>query len=262
MRDTSLVRVLRSGAANVSYKNHFIEEVKRVKKQKCVSIKFNLKSIFVFLIVTLSIVGLVSPVFSESGGSSGNNYFVLKAGVYTPVSSDLKDLGFGASFNGEVAFGHYFNKYFATEIGLGYLQSSGSLSGTYSSGSDSYSGTIKTDLWVIPVTLALKAVLPLNQFELYALGGAGAYFANGKLDVNGSVTTGGSKSSGASSVSGSATAFGGFLGCGANFNINNNWYVGAEGKYLWVKPSFSFYGTDLKPDMSGWIVTGNVGYKF
>ena len=222
-----------------------------MQRQRDASARFKL--IYIFAIVTLSVILFESYAFSDTSGSglSGFNsarreYIVLKAGIYKPASNDLS--GFDAGFNGEAAIGHYFNPYFATELGVGYLTSS------YSSSSDPFAGTgsKKFDLIVIPVTLALKAIYPVDRFEFYALGGAGAYFAKAKLDT----------------MYSNATAFGGFLGGGVNFNFDRNWFfndtwfIGVEGKYLWARPSFSFLGTDLSASIDGWTVTGNVGYKF
>jgi len=221
------------------------------------------KSLSTVLLVTFSIALTVSIGFAQAGESSStdkSNYAVLKGGIYTPGSNDLK--GFGTGFNGEIAFGHYLNKFFATEIGIGYYQSKCSEAVSGSIGDDSFSGGANMDLWAMPVTVSLKALYPMQQFEPYAIGGIGAYFANAKFTYNGTFTSGRASGTAAGSESANATAFGGFLGLGANFNFDQNWYIGAEGKYLWTRPSFSFYGVDIKMNMDGWIVTGNVGYKF
>jgi hypothetical protein len=43
-----------------------------------------------------------------------------------------------------------------------------------------------------------------------------------------------------------------------NFNVTPNVFLGAEGRYLWAKPSFG--GQDIKLD--GFTVTGNLGFRF
>jgi len=223
--------------------------------------KYYLRSIFVLLMATLTVILSVSPVFSDTSGIIlGKNYVVVKGGMFAPGSTDLK--GFSTGFNGEVGYGRYINPYFALELGLGYYQTSNSVSGSVSSGSDYMSGTAKLDLWVIPATLAVKLIYPIQQCELYALGGAGAYFVNSKFSYSGTATIGGQTYNGSSSSNSNTAAFGGFAGAGANFNFTNNWYIGAEGKYLWTRPTLSFEGTDVTANLYGWIVTGNVGYKF
>jgi len=223
--------------------------------------KYCLRSIIVLLMVTLTVMLSVAPVLSDTSGIRlGKNYVVLKGGFFAPGSTDLK--GFSTGFNGEVGIGRYINPYLALELGLGYYQTSNSVSATVSSGSDYMSGTAKLDLWVIPATLAVKLIYPMQQFELYALGGAGAYFVNSKFDYSGTASIGGQTYNGSGSSNSNTAAFGGFAGAGANYNFTNNWYIGAEGKYLWTRPTLSFEGTDVTANLYGWIVTGNVGYKF
>jgi len=118
------------------------------------------------------------------------------------------------------------------------------------------------DIWVIPATLTIKLVYPVQQFELYALGGGGAYFVNSKLDYTGTARIGGKTYNGSGSSSSNTASFGGFAGAGVNYNFISKWYVGVEGKYLWTRPSLSFAGTDVSANLYGWIVTGQVGYKF
>ncbi len=47
-------------------------------------------------------------------------------------------------------------------------------------------------------------------------------------------------------------------GGGVNLDLTNNVFIGAEGRYLWAKPSFG--GQDVKLD--GFTVTGNLGFRF
>ena len=181
-----------------------------------------------------------------------SNYAVLKAGAYFPNSGDLN--GFNTGFNGEVAYGHYFNKNIAGELGLGYFQSSGngSASGT------GFNASANGDIYSVPLTIALKAIYPVEKWELYAIGGMGVYFCN--AEMNGSITRGiftfiGSESSNSASL-------GGFLGAGANLNMDQNWFIGMEGKYLWTTPEFTFVGQNINVHFDGWILTGNLGFRF
>jgi opacity protein-like surface antigen len=52
--------------------------------------------------------------------------------------------------------------------------------------------------------------------------------------------------------------FGLHAGGGLNFNITPTVFLGAEGRYIWAKPSFG--GQDIKLD--GFTVTGNLGFRF
>jgi outer membrane protein W len=208
-----------------------------------------MKRRIVFLFCAVVTVMLFSGPVAEAQTS---NYAVLKAGAYFPNSGDLN--GFNTGFNGEVAFGHYFNKNFAGELGLGYFQSSGNGS---ASGSG-YTATANGDIYSVPLTIALKAIYPVDKWEFYAIGGTGAYYCN--ASVNGSITRGIFTFVGSESKN--TVTWGGFLGAGANVNIDQNWFIGLEGKYLWAKPQFTFVGQNIDVSFDGWIVTGNLGFRF
>jgi outer membrane protein W len=208
---------------------------------------------------------LSSPYGSTFISPEKRNYLTLKGGIYSPQSNDMD--GFDTGFNGEIALGYYFNKNLAMEFSVGYFNSSYSVSGSTSvfvsgAGSVRVTGNANIDLWVIPVTLALKAIYPIDKLELYAIGGIGAYFANADMNYNGTASSGSISVSGSGSLSSSDTAFGGFLGAGANFNIDQYWYIGLESKYFWARPEFTFLGQGVSQSIDGWIVTGNIGVRF
>ena len=154
---------------------------------------------------------------------SGDSYFLVKGGVYTPEASDLNN--FDTGVNAEVAVGHYFLPFLSGELGAGYFEST---NGPYK-------------LSVYPATLAARLRVPLPIVKPYAILGGGAYFAS--LD-----TPLGSKSD---------TTFGYFAGAGVDFKITIL-LLNIEAKYLWAQPSFS--GTDTKID--GVVVTAGVGLEF
>jgi opacity protein-like surface antigen len=208
-----------------------------------------MKRPIVFLFCAVLTMLLLSGPVAEAQTS---NYAVLKAGAYFPNSGDLN--GFNTGFNGEIAYGYYFNKNIAGELALGYFQSSGKGS---ASGSG-YTASANGDIYSVPLTAALKAIYPMDKWEFYALGGIGAYYCN--ANVNGSITRGIFTFVGSDSHS--DVSFGGFLGAGANLNLDKNWFIGVEGKYLWTKPQFSFVGQNIDVSFDGWTLTGNVGFRF
>jgi opacity protein-like surface antigen len=187
--------------------------------------------------------------FGRTTETIKSDYFVLKAGMYSPKSGDLE--GFDAGFNGEIAFGHYFNHNFAAEVGVGYFNTGASASASIS-GIASVSADININ--VVPVVLTLKAIYPIQNMEMYALGGAGVYIARGDASVNYSVTPNTLSASG----SNTSTTLGWHLGAGANFNISREIFLGIEGKYVWVKADWS----GLDPHLDGFIFTGNFGIRF
>jgi opacity protein-like surface antigen len=154
---------------------------------------------------------------------SGDSYFLLKGGAFTPEASDLENFSTGA--NAEVAVGHYFLPFLSGELGFGYFESK----------NDPYK------LSVYPATLAARLRVPLPVVKPYAILGGGAYFTT--LD-----TPSGSKSD---------TVFGYFAGAGVDFKITFL-LLNIEAKYLWAQPSYS--GTDTKVD--GVVVTAGVGLEF
>lgn len=183
-----------------------------------------------------------------------SNYFAVKAGIFSPQSDDLKD--FDEGFNGEIAFGHYFNRHLAMEVGLGYFRTEASFSGTIP-GYGAYSE--KDKLSVVPVTLSVKGILPIDKLELYAIGGIGLYFINGKADAS-------VQRLGSISLEDDEVSFGVHLGAGMKFNITKEVFLGIEGKYIWTKADFETtyagYRVNLDVDIEGFLVTGMIGFRF
>ncbi len=198
-------------------------------------------------LVSLFFAALTVLLFSVPvAEAQTSNYAVLKAGAYFPNSSDLNS--FNTGFNGEVAFGHYFNQNFAAELALGYFQSSGK-------GPWYTNYTATGDIYAVPLTVALKAIYPIDKWEVYAIGGMGAYYCKANVDFTGS---------GIAVLSQNGTfALGGFLGAGANLNLDHNWFIGLEGRYLWVTPEFTVnFANNVGVSFDGWVLTGNLGYRF
>ncbi len=184
-------------------------------------------------LLSLLILLLAVPAFAAAP-----NYFVLKGGVYSPQHADLTDPDFGAGFNGEVAFGHYFTPNVAVELGAGYLATKKTLSGV--------SVTVSS----IPVLLSIKGVAPFPQGELYALVGGGAYVSEIKGAAFGL------------SATADKTAFGFQAGIGGDYNITPEIFLGLEGKYFWVQPEFEVAGVKGKVHLDGLQGTINLGFRF
>ena len=73
------------------------------------------------IIVLCCAVGLSLPAQAQQYRMP--NYVVVKGGIYSPQTSDLD--GFNTGFNGEAAFGHYFDKNWAIEASAGNFETSG-----------------------------------------------------------------------------------------------------------------------------------------
>ncbi len=167
------------------------------------------------------------------------NYIVGKAGIYSPTG-DLDDLEFDTGFNGQIAIGHYFHKNFALEGGLGYAVT------------DSSFGGLEWDAWTIPITLTAKGVYPIaDTVELYAGAGIGIYFVQFEV----------------SNRDYDDTVFGGHVVLGSNVNVTDNIFLGLEGTYIFtdeVELESVIFGVPLavQADINGFVVTGNIGYRF
>jgi len=190
------------------------------------------------------------------------NYVALKFGAYFPQSNDLETWSNG--FNGELAFGHYFNPNMAGEVGIGYFETKADFAGNTVLGR----ATENDKITVLPVTVTGKAIIPLggkdgsrgaSPGELYIGAGIGAYFAKGESDIF-------IQSRGSASQSSNDVAFGAHVVAGGSFNATQNIFIGVEMKYLWVKPSFSgtFFGVpiSLDPELDGFTATANLGFRF
>jgi outer membrane protein W len=211
--------------------------------------KMGTKMKMVVLLVLYVALGLSLPAWAENGRG---NYGVLKGGIYSPQNSNLDQ--FGTGFNGELAFGHYFSKNFALEFGSGYFQTNRNSSGNF--------GNATLTFNVVPVTLALKGIIPLDKaVELYGIGGGGAYFL--WTSTSASVNNQNYYSYNVDNK----TLAGGFLGLGINFKITPTMFLGLEGKYLWTSSvtvtnynqTYS-YNTDV--NLNGIQATFNVGFLF
>jgi outer membrane protein W len=197
-----------------------------------------MKKLLVCLMCILSVTFYFCEAIAEAQTS---NYVVGKAGFYFPNSSDLG--GFNTGFNGELDIGHYFNRNFSAELGVGYFASTGP-NGPYGSGWTSLGGG--ATFYSIPVTLAVKAIYPIDKLEIYGIGGGGAYFVNGQVNA----------------TSNSVFTPGGFLGVGVDYNVTQQSFIGIEGRYLWVKPQFTFSNNKYDVNLEGWTVSATFGFRF
>jgi outer membrane protein W len=211
-------------------------------------------------ILALSVVLCLFPVtaFAERPA----NYATAKLGAYFPASNDLE--GWNKGLNGELAFGHYFNPNMAGEVGIGYFTTKADFAGVTVLGAATESDKIT----VYPFTVTGKAILPFRgkpdpggvfPSELYIGAGIGAYFAKAKSDIF-------IESLGRASDSDKDVAFGAHIVAGGSFDVTPNIFLGVEGKYFIVKPSFSgtFFGVPIALDarLNGYTATANLGYRF
>ncbi|MBE0568118.1 MAG: porin family protein [Deltaproteobacteria bacterium] len=190
-----------------------------------------------FLFLAVALIGITPSV---SQAENPTNYLVLKGGLYSPSEDfNIDDTNFDLDdgYVAEVAFGHYFAPMFATELGVGYFESKASAAVP--------AGEAKFK--VVPVTVTGKVLFPFGPIEPYGEFGIGGYIT--KAEVNGTI----------GNFEGSTKGvFGLHAGAGVNFNLTPNVFLGAEGRYLWAKPSWG--GQDIK--LNGFTATANLGFRF
>ncbi len=193
-----------------------------------------------FTLVLVLAVALTGIVPSAALADKPSSYLVLKGGYYNPSKSfDLDNVHFNTKdgFVLEGALGHYFLPFLAVEVGGGYLESK----------TDASVPGADAKLKVVPVVATGKLLLPVGPIEPYGEFGVGLYIVD--LDISGTP----------SNFSGSTkSAFGYHAGGGVNVDLGPVIFLGAEGRYLWIKQSYG--GVDIKLD--GFTVTGDLGFRF
>ena len=185
-----------------------------------------------------------------------DGYLSFKGGAYFPTG-DLEDYDFGTGFNGEIVVGMYANPNLALEFGGGYFRSDASFSDATGYWEDD-------DLWVIPVVINIKGVLPVKAVDLFGGGGLGLYFAN--IDVKGYDPD---PLIGPFSGDDNDAIFGGHLLAGFNINLSDRVFIGVEGKYIFTANN-RFFCTDIsstevscaKINLDGFTATGVLGIMF
>lgn len=196
------------------------------------------KTIFAISVIAF-ILSLSLNSFAED---KKGGYILIKPSAFIPTN-DLDHKGFDTSFSGEVVVGSYYSRNVALEAGIGYFQTETSTSGT--------GFTEEDDMWVIPVTINFKGVIPFRGGEINAGAGPGVYFAN--LKAKGSNVFTGTFSNDAHAV-----AFGGHVLAGGNIDITRNVFIGVEGKYIFTTGA-DLLGSKIK--LNGFIASGVLGYR-
>ena len=162
-------------------------------------------------------------------------YLLLKLGVYSPQSDDMKVYNDG--FNGEIYYGRYFHQNFSSELGAGYFRSN----------SSDPSFNIK----VFDILYNIKGIYRIGRVELFAGPGVGLYFAKGYNPPFGTTSEW-------------KAAFGYHLLAGCHVDVSKEWFVGIEGKYFWATtkdpmiPQGGSFGTHL----DGLLGTATAGWRF
>lgn len=196
------------------------------------------------IVLLLAVIFMLSvPGTSLAEHKKWDGYLSFKGGMYWPIG-DLEDLDFDSGFNGEVVVGMYVNPNLALEFGAGYFHTEAEI--------EEIDFEEENDVWVIPVIVNIKGVLPLERFELYGGGGFGLYFANMDVDGEDFLT-------GKYEAEDDETVFGGHILAGFNIDLSRHFFLGVEGKYVFTANARFF---DTKVDLDGLTATGVLGIRF
>jgi opacity protein-like surface antigen len=209
------------------------------------------------IVLLLAVIFMLSlPATSLAEHKKWEGYLSFKGGAYFPTG-DLEDYDFDSGFNGEVLLGMYVNKNLALEFGGGYFKTDASFS-------DATGFWEEDDVWVIPVIVNIKGVLPLKSVELFGGGGIGLYFAN--IDVEGYDPD---PLIGPFSGDDNDAIFGGHLLAGFNIDLSDKVFIGVEGKYIFTANN-RFFCEQVscseihcaKINLDGFTLTGGLGFRF
>jgi opacity protein-like surface antigen len=166
----------------------------------------------------------------SSMGQDKPNYVVLRGGAYFPTG-DLEKKGFENGYGGEIAYGRYFLRNFAAELGSGYYHT------------DHNGGIIR----IAPITITAKGILPFETSELYVGLGAGRYVVDSDIKE----------------FDDHKWISGGHILAGYNYNITPNYFIGIEGKYIMTEHAEFESGTaKLSIDLDGITVMASAGIRF
>lgn len=183
----------------------------------------------VFSVLSLLVVSTVSAADTKG-------YFALKGGIFDPnnKTDGLKDFDTGTNF--ELAYGMKVHQNISLEFGAGYYKAELKEAGD----------TIKAS--AVPLTLTALVNIPMGNMGFNIGAGAGYYFTKIEMDL------------GVVSVSKEKGAVGYQAVAGLDFNLGQAMSIGAEAKYVQVKPDYSDLGG--KAEMGGMIYNAVLKFKF
>ena len=113
----------------------------------------------------------------------------------------------------------------------------------------------KAEIYAIPIITNVKGIVPFKYGEIFLGVGFVGYYVNGELDV------------GPYSASDDDYIFGGQILGGLNFDINEGFFLGLEGKYIITQDAELANNTGplrgwAEFNLNGFIATGVLGFRF
>lgn len=195
----------------------------------------NSKVLYLAAALALGGVLLTPSSASAQTAEEHNKYFAVKFGPYFPTETNPFSAIGGSVQNWPTkweldgAIGAYWGL-FGLQLSAGYLTT----------------GTSDADFKAFPILAIARIRLPLGFIAPYGEGGAGVAI---------------STLSGVGGASSTVAAFEGIAGAGVDFYLGQL-LLGAEFKYLWLNPSFTFTGQQAGTSFkfNGITVQAYVGY--
>jgi len=219
-----------------------------------------MKYYFHILISTMFVI----LVCFSMGHADESNYMSLKPGMYSPQSSDLKN--FDKGFNWELSFGHQYNSHFAAEMAVGTFmtKANAQIIGQEIVQGTTYHYTTDTtaNIKVMPITVSLKGIIPVNHTDFYGMMGIGLYSATARIKASGSIydINGNLLDTVDARYKDTESVFGFHAGVGFNYNLNSILFVGAEAKYLFA--SEAKFNNFSSVRLDGILGTAIIGFRF
>lgn len=212
------------------------------------------------------LVGLLATVNVMSLFMAGNvmadedskkmNYTQVKVGMFQP-SGDMDDANYdnGGAFS--VVYGRYLNKYLILEAGLDVFGADQTVTGR-----NDEAGSYTQDNALVGVAglITLKGEYSAGPVDLFAGFGGGIYSVALASEID-------SSRLGDLDTDDSDGVFGVHVVAGVNYNINERFFVGVEGKYRWtddvdIRETVASIPVEYRGDLSGYSVTFNAGFRF
>ncbi len=212
------------------------------------------------------LVGLLATVNIMSLFMAGNvmadenskklNFTQVKVGMFQP-SGDMDDANYDNGGDFSVVYGRYLNNYLVLEVGFDAFGSENTLTGR-----NDEAGSYTQDNALVGAAgvITLKGEYAAGPVDLFAGFGGGIYSVTLASEID-------SSRLGDLDDDDSDGVFGVHAVVGANYNINERFFVGVEGKYRWtddvdIRETVASIPVEYRGDLSGYSVTFNAGFRF
>jgi len=209
------------------------------------------------MLAAANVMGLVMAgnVMAEENSKKLNSAQV-KVGMFKPTGDmDDADYDNGGDFSG--SYGRYLNKFLILEAGFDAFGSEQNLSGR-----NDQAGSYTQDNYLVGVAgfVTLKGEYSAGPVDLFGGFGGGIYSVTLDSEID-------SSRLGDLDTDDSDGVFGVHVVAGVNYNINQRFFVGVEGKYRWtddveIRETVAAIPIEYTGDLSGYMVTFNAGIRF